>query len=153
SGKFLESNEDADVNVFSVVRRPTWSDAVRKDRSDRGAATVYFLLLTLVVLGLLVFATDVGRIYLIQGELQTAADAAALAAATRLQGTASATAHAANQITASFDSTNGNDNRFNLRLNQIGASGSLATTTQVDYFSTLEDAVANVNSGQTGAID
>jgi Flp pilus assembly protein TadG len=126
---------------------------VRKGRSDRGAATVYFLLLTIVVLGLLVFATDVGRLYLIQGELQTAADAAALAAATRLQGTASATGHAANQITASFDSTNGNDNRFNLRLNQIGASGSLATTTQVDYFSTLEDAIANVNSGQTGAID
>src|SRR5206468_7554372 len=58
--------------------------------NQRGATTVYFALFTLVALGLLVMATDVGRLYLIQGELQTAADAAALAAATQLVGTINA---------------------------------------------------------------
>ena len=49
------------------------------------------------------------------------------------------------QVTSSLDSTTGNDNRFNLRMNQIGVSGGsgLATTMQVDYFSSLLDAQAN----------
>ena len=123
-------------------------------RGERGSVTVYFLLLTLVVLGLLVMATDVGRMYVIQGELQTAADAAALASAMRLVGTASAQDRANDQVTASFDSTTGNDNRFNLRLNQIGLSGvGLVTTTAVEYFATQADAIANVNGGQSGGID
>lgn len=122
---------------------------------QRGATTVYFALFTLMFLGLLVMATDFGRLYVIQGELQTAADAAALSAATRLVGTAAAIVNADDQVTASFDSTTGNDNRFNLRLNQLGeAAGSgLVTTTQVTYFSTLADALTIVNAGLTGGID
>ena len=120
---------------------------------QRGAATVYFVLFTLVVLGLLVLATDVGRMYLIQGELQTAADAAALASAMQLVGTTNALIHAEDQVTASFDSTTGNDNRFNLRQNSIAISAGLVATTEMSYFSTLEDALANLNSGQTGGID
>src|SRR5262249_36740878 len=102
-----------------------------------------------------VFATDFGRMYLIQGELQTAADAAALAAATQLTGTQSSSEHGNDQITASFDTTTGNDNRFNLRLNSISSSGGtgLVTTQANDYFSTLADAMANVNGGQTGGMD
>src|SRR5262245_28293131 len=96
-------------------------------------------------------ATDVGRLYLIQGELQTAADSAALASAMTLVGTASASTHATDQVTASFDSTTGNDNRFNMRLNQIGVSGGsgLESTTAVDFFSTVADALANVNGAQS----
>jgi Flp pilus assembly protein TadG len=121
---------------------------------QRGATTVYFLLFTLVVFGLLAMATDFGKLYLIQGELQTAADAAALASAARLVGTANAALRASDQITASFDSTTGNDNRFNLRMNQIGVGGAgLVTTTEVDYFSTLLDALNNVNGGQGAGID
>src|SRR5476649_2412238 len=124
---------------------------MKRGRTDRGAATIYFLLFTMILFGLLVMATDLGRLYLIQGELQTAADAAALASATGLTGTVNATAHANDSMTASFDSTTGNDNRFNLRLNQIGNGGSdLVATTSVDYFSTLSDALGNVNGGQTG---
>ena len=99
-------------------------------------------------------ATDFGRMYLIQGELQTAADAAALASATLLAGTANATTEGSGQISASLDSTTGNDNRFNLRMNQIASGGAgLPTTMQVDYFSTLLDAQMNVNGGQSGGID
>ncbi len=120
-----------------------------------GVSTVYFLLFTFVIVGLIAMATDYGRFYLIQGELQTAADAAALAAATRLIGTGNAPERAADQVTSSFDATTGNDNRFNLRINQIGNnSGSdLTTATQIDYFTTLMDAQSNTNGGQTGGID
>src|SRR5262249_11526568 len=91
---------------------------VRRSR-EAGVATVYFVLFTVVILGFVTFATDVGRMYLIQGELQNAADAAALAAALRLNGTSNALTHADDSVTASFDSTTGNDNRFNLRQNSI----------------------------------
>jgi uncharacterized membrane protein len=43
--------------------------------SQRGAATVHLVLFTVVILGFLTLAVDVGRMYLIQGELQNAADA------------------------------------------------------------------------------
>jgi hypothetical protein len=117
-------------------------------------STVYFLVFTFVIFGLLVMATDVGRLYLIQGELQTAADAAALASATRLFGTATAPVQAADQITASLDSGTGNDNRFNLRMNPIANGGTdLPTTMDFDYFSTLQDAQSNANGGQSGGMD
>ena len=120
----------------------------------KGAATVYVLLFTLLIVGFLVLATDVGRMYVIQGEIQTAADAAALAAATQLAGTTNAGIHATTQIDSLFDTATGNDNRFNFRLNQIGAGATnLATTTTVDYFAALADALANVNGGQNGSID
>ncbi len=127
----------------------------RSHTTMKGAATLYFLLFSIVMFGLLVMATDVGRMYLIQGELQTAADAAATAAALRLIGISNAVMHAGDQVTASFDSTTGNDNRFNLRINQIGVTGdtNLVTTTAVDYFSTLTDALSNINGGQAGSID
>ncbi len=123
--------------------------------NQRGATTVYFLLFTLILLGFSVMATDFGRLYVIQGELQAAADAAALAAATRLVGTTNALLRAEDQVTASFDSTTGNDNRFNLRMNQVDVSGAsgLVTTRTIDYFSTLLDALGNVNAGQNGPID
>jgi Flp pilus assembly protein TadG len=120
---------------------------------QRGAATIYFVSLTLVALGLLVLATDLGRMYAIQGELETAADAAALAAATQLTGTANSLIHADEQITTSFDSNTGNDNRFNFRQNSIEVPVGLAATRDVAYFSTIEDARANLSSGQSGGID
>lgn len=126
----------------------------RAARRRRGVATIYFLVFTGVIFGLLVMATDVGRFYLIQAELQTAADAAAIAAATSLVGTTNAAGRAADNITTSFDTTTGNDNRFNLRLNEIANGGSnLLTTSEVDYFSTLSDAQSNANGGQAGGID
>jgi Flp pilus assembly protein TadG len=122
---------------------------------ERGAATIFFTIFLLtVVFGMMVFAVDYGRIYLIQGELQTAADAAALAAANHLVGTGPGIAdvHAADGAAASLDNTTGNDNRFNMRINQIGAGAvDLVTETLVDFFSTRFDAVNNVNGGKTGS--
>ncbi|PYR85737.1 MAG: hypothetical protein DMG19_14470, partial [Acidobacteria bacterium] len=104
------------------------------------------------MLGLMVMAVDFGRFYAIQAELQTAADAAALAAATRLAGTMSSADQADLEWNASFDSTSGNDNRFNLRLNQVLFSANLLAETAASYFSSLADAIGNTG-GQTGGID
>ena len=120
--------------------------------TEEGSTTLYFLLFTLVLLGMLVMAVDFGRFYVVQAELQTAADAAALAAATRLVGTISSTDQANLQWNASFDSTTGNDNRFNLRLNEILFSANLLAETAASYFSSLGDAIGNTG-GQTGGID
>ncbi|MBI4471543.1 MAG: hypothetical protein HY646_02670, partial [Acidobacteria bacterium] len=121
-------------------------------RRERGSVTVYFAIFTLIFLGLMTMATDFGRLYLIQAELQTAADAAALAAARHLVGTVAAVSRALEEVDVSFDSTTGNENRFNLRINQIGGSGSLVTSREVDFFSALLDARGNVNGGQAGGI-
>lgn len=90
----------------------------------------------------MVFAVDFGRLYLAQGELQTAADAAALAAAKALVGTANSTSDATQQWNASFDNTDAGDNRFNLRQNQILIPTNLPTSILVDYFLTRAEALA-----------
>ncbi len=116
-----------------------------------GSAAIFLLLMILATFSFMTLAIDVGRLYLIQAELQTAADAGALAAATRLIGTANSQAHAADQFTVTFDTTSLNDNRFNLGLSQIGISGTpLETELSTDYFATLADARINSNGGQTG---
>ena len=98
-------------------------------------------------------AVDYGRFYVIQSELQSAADAAALAAATKLVGTVSSTDQAEVQWNTSFDSTTGNDNRFNLRLNQVLFSANLTAETTAGYFSTFSEASTNNGGGETGGID
>ena len=126
-------------------------------RNQKGGVSVYLaLLLTFVLFSLLVMAVDVGRLYMVQGELQTAVDAAALAAATRLTGGSCATLYADVQIAASFDSTGAtasgtpNDNRFNMRLSQVSTNSEIPTTLMSDYFALLNDAQVNANGGQSG---
>ena len=126
-------------------------------RNQKGGVSVYLaLLLTFVLFSLLVMAIDVGRLYMVQGELQTAVDAAALAAATRLTGSSCATLYADVQIAAAFDSTGStasgmpNDNRFNMRLNQVSTNSEIPTTLMSDYFALLNDAQINSNGGQSG---
>src|SRR5207244_11747654 len=97
----------------------------------------------------MVMAVDFGRVYSSQADVQTAADGAALAAARRLAGTMSSADQADLEWNASFDSTSGNDNRFNLRLNQVLFSANLLAETAASYFSSLADAIGNTG-GQTG---
>src|ERR1051326_8536099 len=121
--------------------------------SNRGVTTVYFLIFTIAIFGFLVMAVDYGRFYAIQAELQSAADAAALSAATKLAGTVSSSDQAECEYTASFDSTTGNDNRFNLSLNPILFSANLAAQTTAGYFTSFTEANTNNGSGETGGID
>ncbi|MBI2815757.1 MAG: hypothetical protein HYX72_02340 [Acidobacteria bacterium] len=121
---------------------------------ERGAVNIYFIVIAGTLLfGFMFFAVDFGRLYLIQAELQTAADAAALAAAKGLVGTANSTVHATQQLNASFDNTDAGDNRVNLRQNQLGAGASgFDPQISFDFFSTRTDALsAGGSGGATGA--
>ncbi len=123
------------------------------NRRPRGAVTIYFVLFLVLFFGFLVMAVDVGRMYLIQGELQTAATAAAMASALQLVGTANATLRAGERMTAAFDAGTGGDNRFNLRMNRVGGDSQLTSEATIDFYANLLDALSGVNGGQGGGID
>lgn len=59
--------------------------SAQKNRKRRGAIAPLAALLLAVLVGMLAFAIDVGYMAVVKGELQSAADAAALAGAARLQ--------------------------------------------------------------------
>ena len=66
------------------------ADGVAQQLVARGAIAVQFLVLLVPVLFAMIgFALDLGILYSTKGELKTAADAMALAAANRLNGTTS----------------------------------------------------------------
>lgn len=102
------------------------------------------VLLVPVIFGLMGFAVDLGRLYLIRGELKTAADAMALAAAQQLIGTESALDNASNTALLTLDQGSGVGNRYNFGMLQLGQSTGLLSSElpQPAYFSTLEAAVA-----------
>ena len=56
-----------------------------KQRSRRGSTLVMVALMLGAFMGIAAIAADIGRFYVVAGELQTAADAAALKGATVLQ--------------------------------------------------------------------
>lgn len=69
------------------------------NRARRGATTLQVLVILVPVLfGFMGFAVDLGRLYMIRGELKSAAGAMALAAAQQLIGTADADARATDAI-------------------------------------------------------
>jgi Flp pilus assembly protein TadG len=95
------------------------------------------VILVPVVFGMMGFAIDLGRLYLIRGELTQAADAAALAAAGQLLGTATSLDHAttvANQALAL--------NKYNFGSQTLGQDTGNLTSTITDpaYFSTVAGA-------------
>lgn len=118
---------------------------------ERGQAAAFLIvLLATVILGALALSLDVGRMYVTQSEIQTAADASALAAATRLIGTANSSFNAAVTGSAPLDPTTGNDNRFNLGTDSLSGGSGLATSVSLDYFNMVTDAKAGSNGGQAG---
>lgn len=59
----------------------------RNRRPQHGAVAVAFILFSVVLLGFVAFAMDVGRLYISKAELQNAADSCALSASAALTGT------------------------------------------------------------------
>ena len=104
---------------------------------QRGTMAIQFLVILVpVLLVMMGFAVDLGRIYLIRGELNQAASAMALAAASQLNGTQLATqsADTAAQVTA---------NKYNFGSIVVGDQGT-ALTSNVSapaYFATALDAL------------
>jgi len=121
------------------------SEARRRSHAERGTISVQILVLLVpVIFALMGFAVDLGRLYLIRGELKTAANAMALAAAQQLIGTEEALNHATTMALLTLDQGSGFGNRYNFGMLRLGEStGLLASETpQPAYFATLEAAVA-----------
>ena len=123
---------------------------MRDRRAQSGqASTLILILLAFVLFAFLGFAVDLGRLYLIRGELTTAAEAMALAAAQELVGTSAAEANAMTALALAQSNANGGANRFNFSGNEIGGEGLLASQVEdSELFATFTDAT----SGDTGAV-
>ncbi len=112
------------------------------------------VILVPVLFGLIGFAIDLGVMYVVKGELKTAANSMALAAAQRLIGTDSATAaaNAAAQLTVQNAANVGNQYDFNgLPIGQTTNNLS-STAPPPSYFSTAADAIASGANGGVGSV-
>ncbi|HTX39646.1 MAG TPA: pilus assembly protein TadG-related protein [Bryobacteraceae bacterium] len=112
------------------------------------------VILVPVLFGLMGFALDLGRLYLIKGELNQAANAMALAAAAQLVGTDASLGNATNAASQSLDNTNGLANKYNFGAIVIGQSSGIlnSTVNPPAYFDTMADALsasATQASGET----
>ena len=95
------------------------------------------------------FAFDLGRLYLIRGELQQAAGAGALAAAARLIGTTGSLDAAGEALRAAMDDSTGHANRYNFGAIVIGDSGGLLTSSLPEplFFATAAAALGDTSLG------
>jgi len=104
-----------------------------------------------VLFGLMGFALDLGRLYLIRGELNEAANAMALAAASQLIGTAASLDNATSAANQSIDTSISAANKYNFGSLPIGqTTGNLTSTVASPMFFA---AVADASSGTAGGAD
>jgi Flp pilus assembly protein TadG len=102
------------------------------------------VILVPVIFGFMGFALDLGRLYLIRGELNQAADAMALAAAQKLVGATASNALVQNALPAPLG--NGPSYTYNFGALTLGQpSGNLSSTIAPLCFDSVTDAVANAN--------
>jgi Flp pilus assembly protein TadG len=108
------------------------------------------VILVPVLFGVMGFAIDLGRLYLIRGELNQAANAMALAAAAQLVGTSASLGNATTAAQQSLDDANHLANKYNFGSLEIGqTTGNLTSTVNPPaYFATIADATGS--SGSTG---
>jgi Flp pilus assembly protein TadG len=127
-------------------------------RTRSGALSLQFLVIMVpVVLGMMGFALDLGRMYLVRGELNQAASAMALAAAAKLNGTVGALDTATAAANATLDNTLADANAYNFGSLVVGQGNALLNSVVQDpaYFQNLSDATASlgqpsVSSGADG---
>lgn len=106
-----------------------------------------------VILLLMGFAIDLGRLYLIRGELKQATNAMALAAASRLNGTDAAIENAGGAMRLALTNANGLANRYNFSSVAIGesADGFLASEIRdPEYYDTAGAAIGEDSAAATG---
>ena len=114
--------------------------------SERGATTIQVLVLLVpVIMGLIGFALDLGRLYSARNDLKQAANSMALAMATQLIGTdaSTGTAPTAGQLTV--ENTGNLGNKYDFNGNLIGQdTGSLASTvSDPQFYGTLTQAIGS----------
>jgi hypothetical protein len=106
-----------------------------------------------VFFGLMGFAVDLGRLYMVRGELRTAAETMAMAGATRLIGTDAATTDAADAARRMVETGSGYGNKYDYGGLTIGESnGTLASEiVEPSFWSTASDATEEGTGGTGGA--
>ena len=113
--------------------------------SQRGAMSIQMaVILVPVVFGMMGFALDLGRLYLVRGELAQAADAAAIAAAGQLIGTTTSLDHAGAVATQAITL-----NKYNFGSLTLGQDSGNLTSTIADpaYFATVAGALGTDPNG------
>src|SRR5438132_11945829 len=103
------------------------------------------VLLVPVIFGLMGFAIDLGRLYLIRGELTQAAQAMALTAAGRLIGSDQAISDASAAARLTLDDSSGRGNKYNFGSLIVGGSTGFLVSEVPDpaYFSTAAGAIGD----------
>ncbi|MEO8126841.1 MAG: pilus assembly protein TadG-related protein [Bryobacteraceae bacterium] len=106
------------------------------------------IILVPVLFGFMGFAIDLGRLYLVRGELKAAADSMALAAAQKLTGTDASVLNASTAARLTINNSGGFGNRYDFGGLNIGETNGNLNSEVPDptYFETVVDAV-----GGTGA--
>src|SRR5438876_4807745 len=113
------------------------------------------VLLVPVMLGLMGFGLDLGRLYLIRGELTQAAQTMAVAAASKLNGTDQGLADATAAAQATLDDSTGHGSKYNFGSLLIGQSTGLLSSAVSDptYFGTAAGALGSSDSTDSGGAD
>ncbi len=138
------------------MRTPT---TIRLQHQRGGVSIQLLVLMVPVFFGLMGFAVDLGRLYMARGELQTAAQSMALAAAARLNGTEAATTDALDAANRMVENESGYGNRYDYGGLPIGeTTGSLnSEIVAPTYFATAAEAIGEdataTGSGEVSGIE
>jgi Flp pilus assembly protein TadG len=113
-------------------------------------------LLTLFVpvfLGMMGFAIDLGRLYMARSELQAAANAMAIAAASQLIGTDASTDTATARAQLSIENESGYGNKYDFGGNAVGqTTGSMSSVvSEPQYFGSLAEALGESGTSTGGS--
>jgi Flp pilus assembly protein TadG len=110
----------------------------------------FLVILVPVLFGLMGFALDLGRLYLVRGELNQAANAMALAAASQLLGTSASLDNASTAANQSVDPSNPLANKYFYASIGVGqGAGTLASTAgPPTYYATVSDALTGPTGNQ-----
>ena len=125
------------------------------NHSERGATTIQVLVLLVpVIMGLIGFAFDLGRLYSARNDLKNAANSMALAMAGQLIGTDASTGTAPTVGQLTVDNSGGFGNKYDFNGNLIGQeTGTLASTVaDPQFYGTLTDAIGSANEGSGNTV-
>src|SRR5262249_15754388 len=112
------------------------------------------VILVPVIFGLMGFALDLGRLYLIRGELNQTATAMAMAAALQLNGTSVALDNATTAAQLTLDDSTGHANKYNFGSIVVGQSGGLLSSeAQAPPFFTTVGAATGTDTSTTDQAD
>ena len=123
--------------------------------SQRGAITIQVLILLVpVIMGLIGFAFDLGRLYSARNDLKNAANSMAMAMAGQLIGTDASTGTAPLVGQLTIDNSGGLGNKYDFNGNVLGQDNGALTNTVGDpqFYSTLSDAIGSSNEGSGNTV-